>query len=799
MRFIIVLLTAFAATVAVSAQRVTVHAADLPAAQVFDLLMQQTGKNFVYQSSLLDGVRVNVSATRRPLAEVLNQMFRGTDIKFKIKGNDVMLMRTDQRRDPKSVPSATTVSVAKVPDKNTANVLEEVVVTSSLNDPEVQTPVMGARKVTADDIRNSPAIFGESDIMKTLQYQPGVTAGVDGSATMHVHGGASDENLFLLDNVPVYHVNHLGGLFSAFNTDMVRYVDFYKSSIPARYDGRLSSVMDVRTRTGIPEHFSGSARLGTVSGSVNLNGPIGENTAYSVALRRSWLDLITTPIFKYGISDSESDVRFGYFLHDINAKIIHRFGPKTSAFASVYYGRDKLNTKDEDKDGSDGASGYESYMFNWGNVLVQTGISHQFADNLTAEFTGAFTRFFSGSEMHSYNRINGVIPGSVLENKSDFSSTNSINDFIARADFRHTRSDACTMRFGASATRHNFMPTRTSRRYIFNSSDVAGRDSTQRVDATEMGAYIESEWRTDNNVVVNAGLNSSLFIADSKVRGGISPRLSVMWSFAPLWALKAAATRTTQYVHLLQNSFMALPTDRWIPISGNLKPQTANKISVGVYRETQSHQYTASVEAYYKRMNNIIEYRDDYYLTPPIDMGMSQVCSGRGTSKGVDFKLEKTAGRITGHVAYSLGWTDRTFAEKNNGNTYPAQFDNRHTVNILLNWKASRKVNLNAAWTGHSGNRFTMSLQEWQVPPAYWWEGMMAGVRAPLNNCRLPFYHNLDISADFMTRRGYWTVSVFNVYCHRNAVAVKKGDRPGTFKTVNYLPVIPSVSYTWKF
>ncbi len=802
MRLIFVLLAVLATHLAVTAQNVTIHATDRPADEVFHSLMEQTGRNFVYPSDLLTDMRVTVSATRRPLAEVLKQMFQNTDIKYSLKGTDVILKRAKPSKADKPATTvkadAAPASIKTIMPPRPDNLLQELVVVSRLSAPVIKTPEIGARKVTADDIYRAPTLFGESDIMKTLQLEPGVVAGTDGSAAMHVHGGGSDENLFLLDNVPLYHVNHVAGLFSAFNTDMVRYVDFYKSSIPAKYDGRLSSVMDVRTRTGIPEKFNGSARLGLTSGALNLNGPIGNRTAYSLAMRRSWIDLITLPISRFALSNESEKNTVQYFFTDINAKLSHYFNDRTHAFVSMYYGKDKIGISlRESQSLTDRYD--ESFNFDWGNFLVQTGVNHRFNSRLSAEFTGAFTKFFSGNRMTLDYTIVGPELEQPLRNFSDYKSRNNVNDYIVRADFKHINSETSTLRFGASGTWHNFMPSHISRRYIFNSVNVAGTDTTNRLDAAEIGLYAENEWRPSDNIIANAGINASTFIVNGRAKYGISPRLSASWNFADNWALKGALTRTTQYVHMMQSSFLALPTDQWIPVSGDLKPQTANKISLALYRETADKQYTFGMEAYYKDMRNILEYKDDYYLTPPIDMWTAQVCAGRGTAKGIDFKVEKHTGRLTGHVAYSLGWANRTFAEKNQGRTYPARFDNRHTINILVNWNISRKLQLNAAWTGHTGNRFTMSMQEWDTSTSPSYGGSLVGVQAPLNNCRLPFYHNLDLAVNILTKNGYWSISIYNAYNHRNAIAVYKDIKTGKFKLTRFLPIIPSISYTWKF
>ena len=290
----------------VFAQNVTIRAVNQPAANVFRSIVEQTGKNFVYSSDLLKNVRVTVRANNKPLNQVLTEMFAGTEIVYAIKGNNIVLKRKKKDAKVKKVktPVVRTTVIKSQDSVLRSTVLDEVVVVSRLEAPQVQTAEIGARKVTAEEVRNTPALFGEPDVIKALQSQPGVAEGTEGLAGMYVHGGNADENLYMLDNVPLYQVNHFAGLFSAFNTDIIRYIDFFKSSIPAKYDGRLSSFMDVRLQSGRSDGHHGSARLGLTSGAFNISGPIGGKTTYLVGLRRSWLDVLTVPFVAVANSQS---------------------------------------------------------------------------------------------------------------------------------------------------------------------------------------------------------------------------------------------------------------------------------------------------------------------------------------------------------------------------------------------------------------------------------------------------------------------------------------------------------------
>ena len=334
------------------ARNVTIRAVDQPAAVVFRNIVEQTGKNFVYSSDLLKDMRVSVNVRNKSLKHTLSVIFRNTDIDYDIKGNNIILKRK-RKAEKVERPTAAGDSMPTLPTyyKAKPEMLEEVIVVSRLEAPSVETAEIGAKKLSAADIVNTPVMFGESDVLKALHMQPGISGGSEGMAEMHVHGGNSDENLFMLDNVPVYQVNHLGGLFSAFNVDAIRYIDFFKSSIPAKYDGRLSSYLDVRTKNGSQEGHHGSFKLGLTSGAFNIDGPIGRKTSYSVALRRSWFDLLSVPLLAIVNSSTyDSRIRFRYAFMDLNGKVTHCFNNKATGFVSVYFGDDNLKTGSRDRD-----------------------------------------------------------------------------------------------------------------------------------------------------------------------------------------------------------------------------------------------------------------------------------------------------------------------------------------------------------------------------------------------------------------------------------------------------------------
>lgn len=860
---IIVLAAAMVGGQSTFAANVTVRATDADAATVFARMMEDTGLNFIYSSDLLKGRKVSVEATDEPLEKVLDRMFAGSDITYEISGNNVMLMRRAKPRLQRvtlsgfvveggsreamagavvrdnasgaatttnargfyslTVSAGHTTVTAEFPgfrslttgdieltrdmtldfELGASTELGELVVIGSRNDAiAVETADVGSYNLSVTSIKNTPVVFGEADIVKSLQLQPGVSAGIEGFAGMYVHGGNADENLYMLDNIPLYQVNHFGGLFSAFNTEAVRNVDFYKSSFPARYDGRLSSFVDVHTKDGSLESHHGSLRLGLTSGAFDIDGPIARGkTSYSLALRRSWYDLLSIPVLALANHGSEDKVRFRYAFTDLNAKVTHNFSPRSRASLMVYYGEDVLAT------GSKSTLTETTFSYDdervdmrWGNLVASAGWHYVFSPKIFGEFNAAYTRYASTMDHYWYYDYRSE--GKVTEFTRDISSSdNNISDWIVKGDFDWCPTPVHRVTFGAGYTRHSYLPSKSRRHVITDRFESSVADSVFSCGADEVNAYINDDWRIGSRLRLSAGLHLSLFSIDGHLHTGVSPRASLRYSVGEGCALKLSYSRATQYVHQLTQSYISLPTDQWVPITGDFRPQTSDKVAAGAYWLIGGR-YSLSAEAYYKWLDNLIDYRDDYYLVPPAINWVSRLTSGKGTAKGFDFRVARETGAFSGHIAYSLLWADRTFAGRNGGRTYPVRFDNRHKINVMINWRAGDRWEINAAWTGMSGNRFTLATEVWQGPDFDDGYSEDVPLVTDLNNYRLPFYHRLDLSFIRHTRRGFWTFSFFNAYCNMNAVAVRRHETNNgrrVFQQVKLLPIIPSISYTWKF
>lgn len=855
------------------ASDVTIRAVRRPASEVFEEIVRQSGKNFVYSSKLLDKMVVTVNISKQPLEDALESIFGGTEIGYKVKGGNVILFKKEKKENKREAAPVRTVSgfvreagsgeplvgavvrgsgksvcvtnvqgfysltlpegknylqvsypgfaavaterfdlranrtmdVSLEPD---GELLDELEVYGDKNNSiAMESASIGALNIGRGVIASTPVIFGESDVIKTLQLEPGVSAGVEGMAGMYVHGGNADENLYMLDNVPLYQVNHFAGLFSAFNTEAIRNVDFYKSSFPARYDGRLSSYMDVHTKDGSLDSHHGSVKLGLTSGAFNIDGPIVKGrTSYSFAIRRSWYDILTIPALAvYNSLSKNEKVELGFAFTDINAKVTHRFNQRSSVYAMFYYGEDYLRVKQSyDKDIDNGSYDILKNNLKWGNIVASAGWNYVVSPHLFGEFTAAFTRYRSSMTHNEEDgdRENGE---TVSFTMSEIESKNHINDWILRGDFEWHPAQGHTVNFGASYVRHNFLPFRDKRTMGSEDYWTVSTDKIRNYGADEFNVYGSADWTPQEWLRINYGLHFSIFNIEGHTHSGLSPRVSARWTPARHWSVKGGYSHTVQYVRQLIQSSLSLPTDQWVPIIGGQKPQTADKIAVGLYYSPRTS-LTFSVEGYWKWMDNLLEYADEYYLLPPDMSWNEKMCSGKGTSKGIDFKVSKEFGNISGHISYSLLWADRQYPDKNNGKKFPARFDNRHKINILANWKINSKWEMNVSWTGMSGNRITLPTQCWSDPGLAPWHYDMT-LWTDVNNYRLPFYHRMDLGFTRHTKHGFWNFSLYNAYCNLNTIGVMKdyaesteyNDMPPAFKQIRLLPVIPSVSYTWIF
>lgn len=702
-------------------------------------------------------------------------------------------------------------------DLQASNQLQEVVVEGDRNSPLLNTQT-GKRSLSQRDIKTEFALMSAPDVVKTLQRTSGVAEGVELASGLYVHGGNNDENLYMIDGTPLYQVNHTLGLFSAFNADVVKNVDFYKSGFPARYGGRLSSVVDVRTEDGDFYHTHGSYRIGLLDGSFQIDGPIARGrTSYNIGLRRSWLDLVARPIFAIVNHGKNEQFTLGYQFQDLNAKVTHIFNPRSKIYLSIYSGADRFKGDSEDKWGDDDWQDIEKCKthLNWGNLNAAVNWNYVFSPKLFANFTAVYSynrsKYDTEDIDHVYHdkreeQVNGTRHG--------YHST--INDAGVRSAFDYRPSVRHHIRFGADYTLHNFHPqTQRSTYYYYNDNrnDTQSSHSQNRHTSHEVRLYAEDEVTLSDHWSVNGGFNTGLFSIGAKQFYDLDPRLAMKYQVSPSMSLKLSYTKMTQYVHKIANSYLDLPTDYWVPTTERLRPMRSQQIAAGIYRQL-GHGWFASLEGYYKWSDHLLQYSNWIGLEPPAEHWDRDVMDGQGRFYGAELDVSYRSKRMELAGSYTLSWNKRKYPEFYD-QWYYDKFDSRHKLNLSARLQLSRKVSFFALWTMHTGYRFSFPKQYAYLPDTpepedggnYHYQERDFIYEVP-NNVRLPLFHRLDLGFDFhhQTRHGHeivWNLSLYNVYCHLNAwwVDTKYNDNTGlfTFKTRGYIPIIPSVSYTYKF
>lgn len=706
--------------------------------------------------------------------------------------------------------------------------LPEVVVRGDLNSSLLNTQT-GKRSLGQSDIKTEFSLFSSPDVIKTLQRISGVQAGTELASGLYVHGGGADENLFLLDGTPLYQVNHAMGLFSSFNADVIKNVDFYKSGFPARYGGRLSSVVDVRTNDGDMFKHHGLVRVGLLEGSLQFEGPIKRGqTSYNIGLRRSWLDLLSRPIIAIANKrNNEEKITLNYLLYDLNAKLTHIISDRSKLFLSVYSGKDGFHVGDKYYDYADRGDfdSWDKYKndFTWGNVNVALNWNYIFSPRLFANFTGVYTRNnfdFNTIEDERYlsNAWGDKKTYQVDHDEHRFRST--IDDMGYRADFDFIPSPKHHLRFGQHYIYHIFRP-QTSVAYSYvgetgdtdNKVDTLRSSSRNRLTAHEWTLYAEDEVNLGAGWKTNFGFNANLFSISGKAFAAFDPRFSLKKQLTKELSAKASYTRMTQYVHKISNAFIDLPTDYWVPTTRNTRPMTAQQFAGGLYWQPGNH-WETSAEAFYKTTRHLLQFTNWLGIEPPAESWDLMVMDGKGRAYGIELDATYRTAKFVATGAYTWSHSQRFF-EEYYPTWYDDIFDSRHKLDLTARYQPSKKVSIFAAFVWRSGHRATIPMQYAEKPLLPDYRDMefignadYAYFYTTPNNVQLPAYHRLDVGADFkhITKKGHeriWNVSIYNAYCHWNTMWIKvkydNNQKRFTAKAKGFIPIIPSVSYTLKF
>ena len=690
------------------------------------------------------------------------------------------------------------------------NQLEEVVVTAEKAEAGIASTGMGSLDIPVKMIEHTPTLLGETDLMRTIQMTPGVQQGVGGASSFYVRGGNGDENLVLLDGAPIYKIDHLFGFFSVFTPEAIKKVSFYKSSFPARYNGRTSSVIDVRTKDGDLQKYHGSVSIGLLTSRINFEGPIvKDKTAFNISARTTYFSAIAKPF----MSD---DSKFSYWFYDLNAKINHRFSDKDRIFFGLYNGQDKYNDNYEDDWDNDRYHDHYGSDMKWGNTIPSLRWNHVFSQKLFSNTTISYNHY--RMNLSSFDDETDHRNSSFTSSASTYGSE--IVDWGASSDFDYMPSPKHSIKFGVNYLYHDFAPETTSIRDKYNdkteSTDSTYTTTGKELYAHELSLYIEDNWKLTDHLHLNPGFAYTVFSVEGKSYHNYQPRMSLKYIINQYWNAKASFTMMSQCVHMLSSTPIAMPTDLWVPITKDIEPEHATQYSIGAYC-TRLKGYEISIEGYYKEMDNVLEYKDGMSYMGFSGSWNQLVAMGEGTSKGIEFMVRKTLGATTGMMAYTLSKSDRKFdrgSGVNNGNKFPFTYDRRHNFNIAISHEIKRqnnkKIELDATWMFYSGAWTSISTsKEPMLTPDGISFGRGIGYIEGRNNYQLPPTHLMCIGVNFCKQKTHceriWNFSIYNAYNAMNpAFVYKKEDDNGNIvegklTKITILPIIPSFTLTYKF
>lgn len=706
---------------------------------------------------------------------------------------------------------------------NTNNQLDEVIIEATLEKPIEKRTEIGVINLPVKKVKTLPAIGGESDIIKSLQLMPGVQQGSENSSNLYVRGGSPDQNLILLDDVPLYYVSHLGGFVSTFNTDALKNVKLIKGGFPAMYGNRLSSILDIRMKDGNNKNFQGNAMIGMIASKVSIEGPIKKDTtSYIVSVRRMLYDLLSKPISNLA---SNGEMTTGYHFYDINAKINHRFSSKDHLYISGYFGDDRTSIINKDKQVSEGEKFENRAKLDWGNALVAMRWNHLFSSKIFSITTLSYTRYRFVRNFESIQETSNEKYNSFGEFKSG------IQDLQVKTDFEIDLNQNYQMKLGLQATRHFFNPGVT----IYNFSNPQNSEETEfgatQLKANEMAAYVEYLIQLPNSISANIGLRYNLYEINGRQFPSFEPRLLVNIPFLKKYAFKASYSKMQQNIHLLTTTGVGLPIDLWVPPTEKIEPEISTQYSAGLATSINNGVWELSLEAYQKEMSNLISYQEGATYFGSSQNWQDKVeTNGTGKAYGFEFLAQKKRGKTTGWISYTWAKSNRQFDNINFGKTYPFKYDRRHNFNIVASHKLSDKINLSATWSYSSGQAITLASSHYEIinrplseidesASEYILENDYVEARyyGGKNAYRMRDFHKLDIGANFRkeTKNGerVWNISLYNAYSRQNPYfyffeedAEFDSDgypTPNTnelkLKQFSLFPIMPSISYSWKF
>src|SRR5512133_59909 len=655
--------------------------------------------------------------------------------------------------------------------------IDAVTVTSSSGrQSKVESSQMSMIDIPIEKFIKIPVILGEADVLKVMQLLPGVKGGTEGTSGIYVRGGGPDQNLFLLDGVPVYNASHLLGFLSVFNPDAAKSVQLYKGGFPARYGERLSSVVDIHMKEGNEKEIHGNFSIGLIASKLSVEGPIvKDKTSFFISARRTYVDVLAAPLIATQ-NDAFYHSSGGYYFYDLNAKINHKFSEKSRLYLSSYLGKDRAYLKDKSTPDPWEAGGHryeytDKCGMGWGNIITSLRWNYLISNKLFSNTTLTYSKY--NFDVTSESIEKDLTAG---EKTVDyFRYFSGIEDVGAKIDFEYSPSASHSIKFGTGYTFHHFKPGVTTFRYNSQNENI-GIDTTfgdVKFFANELIFYAEDNIDITPRLKMNAGARLSLFNVQQTNYLSFQPRLSIRFMATDNLSFKASYSKMAQFVHLLTTSAISLPTDLWLPVTKRFEPPISHQVALGSsFRLPWKLEMT--VETFYKTMSNLIEYKEGASFGGTGSGWESKVEKGRGWAYGAEFMVEKTIGKTTGWIGYTISRTDRQFANLNFGRTFPAKYDRRHDVSLALTHKFSEKFDMGLVWVYGTGNAATLGIMEYPPSDFFFTNYYYSAVTEfpSRNNYRTPSYHRLDLGFNMHKQKKNgirtWNFSIYNAYNRKN-------------------------------
>lgn len=706
------------------------------------------------------------------------------------KGTYTLLIHYIGFEDQEITVSLTKNTTRNIDLKQSSVGLREVVISSQRPDENVTAPLTGVQRLEINEINKLPVLLGERDIIKSIQLMPGVQGAGEGSSGFYVRGGSADQNLILLDDVSLYNASHLMGFFSTFNSEVLRDVTLYKGALPAQYGERLSSILDVQQRIGDNQKYHVAGGLGLISSNLNVEGPIQKGkSSFLIGARRTYADAISKAM---GIEEVKNT---SLYFYDLNMKLAFALSDKDRITVSGYMGKDKMKIND-------------AAEINWGNKFLAATWNHTYNSKWNSKTSLSYNQYDYFMEMEIGSKENG---------KSN------IKDYSLKHEYIYQHNSGNTWRFGLSSTYHDLAPGNFKVDTEENNSTL---DLHHRY-ASESGAYISNQLKLSDKLEVIYGLRMSAFMALGKgeyytmdnnrnvtdttwYKSGkvvkthinLEPRISAVYKVNQFSSIKAAYARTVQNMHLLSYAPQGTPIDRWTMSSNNIKPELADQVSLGYFRNFSNNMYEFSVEGFYKDMKNQLDFKDGADIMGQ-DVIDSELLSGKGRSYGVELMLKKRTGRFTGWISYTLSKSEKKIDGINKGEWYNAIQDRTHDISIVSMYELSPKWSLSAAWVYYTGNAITYPSGKYQIND----KDLM--YYAERNGYRMPAYHRLDLGATCVLKKtskfySELVLGLYNAYGRENAYLIEfRTNTKDPSKTTAYqyslFTFVPSVSWNFKF